>query len=135
MAFENIELSTQNFSYGPVSGRIYNIDHVSDSMIVKTYPGGTLVDTSPSTAKIQNEVISLDYDGYYHWSLSRLGLAGNLGVLLQKWYYDGNLLIKQTGVGNEIPLIHGGGVRFDSEAFLLGGYKTTLISSATAGSK
>ena len=134
MIFENVELSQQNITFGPDGGRIYSFDHTTDSLIVKTFPGGTLVQTAPLDANLLNEVVSVEYDGYYLWTLTKLGLAGDLGNLIEKWFYDGTTVTKQIGVGKEIPLITGGGpVKYDSEAMTVHTYTTTLAFSADDG--
>lgn len=65
MTFQNVALTYKNFSFGPDSGRVYSIDHINDVMLVKTYPGGTLVSTIPLDTNINNEVIELQYDGLF----------------------------------------------------------------------
>lgn len=130
--FANIALDYQNFSFGPVSGRVYSIDHVADSMVVKTI-AGTLVSTNPLNIGVPNEILSLEFDGYYFWSLAKLGGDGSLGVVINKWFLNGAILEKQTGIGNEINLINIPTSQYDSEAFCVERYATTLAFPATSG--
>jgi hypothetical protein len=133
MPFGNVNLTYGNFSFGPDAGRAYSIDHVTDTMIVKTYPGGTLVSTLPLDVGINNEVLELEYDGFYFWTLSRLGSDGSLGIVINKWLIDSGTLKKQTGAGNEINLINTGSIIYDSEAFCVHRIQTFLTSFASIG--
>lgn len=133
MPFGNINLTYGNFSFGPDAGRVYSIDHTTDTMIVKTYPGGTLVSTIPLDTNIVNEVLELEYDGFYFWTLSRLGSGGTLGVVINKWKIDGGTLKKQLGIGNEINLINTGAILYDSEAFAVHRFQTSLTVFASIG--
>jgi len=65
MVFENVELSNPNITFGPDVGRIYSFDHITDNLIVKTFPGGTLVQNAPLNSNLQNEVISVEFDGFF----------------------------------------------------------------------
>lgn len=134
MIFENVELVNPNISYGPVPGRVYSFDHITDSLVVKTFPGGNLVQTAPLSSPLQNEVISLEYDGYYFYTLTKLGSLGNLGNSIQKWFYDGATVTKLIGLGNEIPLVNGSVRIYDSEALVVRTYTTQLSFSVSAGS-
>jgi hypothetical protein len=133
MAFENVELEHQNISFGPDSGRIYSFDHENNSLVVKTFPGGSPVAIAPLDTPIQNEVISLEYDGYYFWTLSRLGLNGDLGARIEKWFYDGTTVEKQLGTGNDVSLINGGAITYDTEAMCVQTFTTTLSFTVTSG--
>lgn len=131
--FDNVRLDYQNVSFGPDAGRIYSIDHVTDTMVVKTNPGGSLVTTIPLDNSIQNEVRSLEYDGYYWWTLSKIGLNEDLGVVIQRWKLEDNLLKKQFGPGNEIVLSNTASITFDSEAMVVRTLTTSFDSVATSG--
>lgn len=133
MILENVELSYQNVSFGPDSGRIYSIDHESDILVVKTYPGGTLIGTYPLSHNLRNEVLSLDYDGRYFWTLSYLGSDGTLGRVINKWYFNGISLVKQIGIGNEINLLNGGAITYESEAMTVQRFITSFSLFADAG--
>lgn len=133
MAFSNINIDYGNFCFGPIAGRIYTLDYLSDTLVTKTYPGGTLVSTTPLNFPIQNEALSIQYDGYYFWTLSRLGSDGSLGLVINKWLLDGGLLKKQTGLGNEINLINTGAIRYSAEAFCVHRFETTLTAFASIG--
>lgn len=131
--FSNIALDFGNFSFGPVSGRVYSLDHTTDTMIVKT-TGGTLVTTYPLNIGLPNEVLCLEWDGYYWYSLSKLGGGPGIGVVVNKWFLNGSILEKQVGVGNEINFINGATSTYDSEAMCVERYITALTFAATSGS-
>lgn len=132
--FDNVRLNYQNFSLGPIAGRIYSFDHVNDTLIVKTFPTGALIGTFPLDSNLFYEVLDLEYDGYYFWTLMKLGGDGTLGVMINKWFYNGTTVIKQLGNNSEIPLVNNGPVNYDSEAFCVRRYKTALSFFASSGS-
>jgi hypothetical protein len=136
MVFDNVRLDYQNVAFGPDSGRIYSIDHEADTLVVKTNPGGTLVTTIPLDTALQNEVVTLEYDGFYFWSQSNIGLTGELGTVINKWKLNSSstLLEKQLGAGNEIVLPNTASVVYDTEAMCVHRIETTLSASAPSGS-
>jgi len=132
MPFSNVNLSESSACFGPTGGRIYSIDHVTDTMLIKTYPGGTLVSTVPLDTSLLNEVLELSYDGYYFWTLSRLGSGVGIGIVINKWFLNNTTLVKQTGLANEINLINGSTI-YASEAFCVQRYETNLTTFASVG--
>lgn len=128
MTFSNVNLDYPNFTFGPVAGQVYSFDHVSDTLVVKTFPGGSLISTLPLDTDLPNEVQCAQYDGYYFWTLTRLGVGGALGNQINKWKISGSTVVKQTGVGNEIPLINSVTKKYDSEALSIQRYETSLTS-------
>jgi hypothetical protein len=125
MDFNNARLTYRNFSFGPDAGRIYHIDHTTDTMFVKNSPGGdletpvALVNSIPLSTNLVNEVRSLEYDGYYFWTLTAMGSSESLGIRIEKWELSstGNTLVKKYGLGNEFTLINSYSQNYDSEAF------------------
>ena len=132
--FSNINLDYENVTFGHQPGLVYSVDHSNNIFTVRTYPTGSLVSTHPLIGSIQNEVIEIEFDGYYYWTLSKLGVLGNLGVVINKWYFDGIRLIKRLGVGNEINLINTSSMTYESEAFCVHRYRTRLTSFGSIGS-
>lgn len=130
MVFNNVNIQYQNLSNGPDAGRVYTIDHINSTLIVKTNPGGSVVNTIPLNTPIANEVLELEYDGFYFYTLSRL--VGNNGVRISKWRLNLNntLLIKVIGPGNEITLSDTASQTYSSEAFCIHRYSTTLALTA-----
>lgn len=131
--FDNVRLDYRNFSFGPDPGRIYHIDHVSDSLIVKTYPGGALITTIPLSVSIKNEILSLEYDGYYFYALSNIGTNGDLGVRITKWLLTGSSVVKQLGTANEIIFSNTSGIEFNSKAICVQTYTTFLSFFVNVG--
>ena len=132
MAFSNVNLTYQNVSEGPVSGRYYSIDHVNQIMLAKTF-AGSLVASYPLDTSIPSEVLELEYDGYYFWALNLLG-GGTLGVAITKWFLNGSILQKQVGEGNEINLVNNFYTEtYSSEAFCVHRYSSYLTTNALVG--
>lgn len=132
--FDNVNLEFQNVSTGPDSGRVYSIDHINSVMVVKTNPGGTLVSTIPLNSTIQNEVKTLQYDGFYFWTQNDIGSSGDLGTVIQKWEISGGLLRKVIGGGNQIILNKVAGAIYESEAMVIRTYETSFSSFTASGS-
>lgn len=133
MPFDNVRLDYSNVSNGPVAGRVYSIDHVADVLVEKTYPGGTLVSTTPLNVAVLNEVIELEYDGYYFWALSRLGLTGNLGVEITKWKFNTNRTLLEKQVTSTVTLLHTPTFTYSGEAVSVHRLETTLDFFVTSG--
>lgn len=134
MVFDNVNIDYQNISDGPESGRIYTIDHISTSLVVKTNPGGSIVNTISLDTPIQNEVLSLEYDGFYFYTLTRL--PANNGLRINKWRLNNTntLLVKLLGINNEINLLNSAVQVYDSEAFAVHRYSTTLQTTVSTSS-
>lgn len=130
MVFDNIRLSNQNACFGPVSGRVYSFDYASQALIVKTFPGGTLVSTIPTDTPLEAEIVSSEFDGYFFFALNRI--PGSVGVRITKWKINGAILEKQTGISNEIVLVNNISNKYDSDAFTVQIHKTSLAFSYTA---
>jgi len=131
--FDNVNLDYQNVAFGPDAGRIYSINHETDTMVVKTNPGGTLVTTYPLDYSIQNEVRTLQYDGYYWWTQSNIGLNEDLGTVIQKWELVGSILRKKFGPGSEIVLNNTASTIYETEAMVVRTYETAFTFSAASG--
>lgn len=134
MVFQNVQLAYQNFSFGPTPGRIYSIDHTTSSMIVKSYAGGdivsTLIATLPLSLPIQNEVLELEFDGLYFWTLS--SLSNNYGITINKWKIEGSELIQKNISLNAAIQLQSipGYITYNSEAFAVHRYRTYLAFAA-----
>lgn len=122
--FNNARLDYQNFSFGPVPGRMYSIDHNAGVMVVKNDPAGvldipvSLISTIPLNTAISSEVKTLQYDGFYFWTQRDIGGSSPIGTLIEKWAFSstGTTLIKQLGPGSEISIVDTGSAKYRSEA-------------------
>jgi hypothetical protein len=131
--FNNVSLADSNISIGPTSGYIYSLSSSTNSLIVKTFPAGTLVATVPTDQVVGNSVLSLQYDGMYFYSLHKLGVNSDLGIVINKWLLESNLLVKQTGIGSIIQLVNTGGQVYDSSAFCIQRFITSTAATISAG--
>ena len=80
MAFENIEIEHGNFTFNRLGSTIFTMDHESDVLIEKSLTGTVIFNYLLDTPII--EVQSLQFDGFYYWSLERQGTAG---FRIRKW--------------------------------------------------
>lgn len=127
MSFSNINISCQNFSFGPDSGRIYSINHLTSTLIIKTL-AGELVSSVSLSHSLPSEVLELEWDGFYFYTLIQNGL----GITINKWLLQ-STLIKQLGTGNEINLLSTSNNIIESEAFCVQKYETSLSQTAILG--
>ena len=139
--FNNARLDYQNFSFGPVPGRIYSIDHNADIMIVKNDPAGvldvpvSLIATIPLNVNITSEVKTLQYDGFYFWTQRDIGGSSPIGTLIEKWAFDstGSTLIKQLGPGSEISIVDTAIAKYRTEAMAIHTLPKTFSLPFNAG--
>jgi uncharacterized protein affecting Mg2+/Co2+ transport len=125
--FNNARLDYQNFTFGPDAGRIYSIDHITGTLIVKNDPAGnldtpvSLITTIPLNTAITSEVKTLQYDGFYFWTQRDIGGSSPIGTLIEKWAfnYTGTVLNKQFGPGSEISIVDTASEKFRSEAMAI----------------
>ena len=89
MAYENIEIEHGNFTIGPTGATILTMNHEDNTLIEKTLTG-TVVFTYAIEINIF-EVQSLQYDGYYYWTLERQGTAG---FRVRKWEIDSGNVVR-----------------------------------------
>lgn len=126
--FNNVSIDYGNISNGPDSGRIYTLDHLSNTLIVKSFSTGIILTSIPTDSIIGNEVVSLQYDGYYFYSLQKIGLNNNLGIKITKWLLQNNLVVKQIGLGGEIQLVSNNFYKYDADAFCIERFVTKTNS-------
>lgn len=82
MAYENIRLRKKNSVI--INGYFYMMDDDTDSLVVKT-DDGTHAFSYPLDSTINNQVLSLEYDGRNFWSLED---TGDDYVIIRRWYID-----------------------------------------------
>jgi len=112
MAFENIQIEHGNFTIRVFLGvaTAVTMDHDANTMIEKTLAGEVVFNYILDTDII--EVQSLQWDGFYFWSLEKQGLAG---FRVRKWEIDSGNVVRAVGVdvgGKKLdPLTRGGANR------------------------
>lgn len=112
MAYENIRLSKPNFTI--VGGYYWTMDHLTDSLIVKT-DDGTHAYSYPLDTTLTEEVVSLEYDGYNIWSLEN---NNDGSITIRRWYID-NYVCK---IRNTFNMVGNAEDTFDSNAFTVEHY-------------
>lgn len=123
MSYENIRLRKSNFVV--VDGYFYTMDEDLDSLIVKT-DDGTQSYSYPLDTVIDNDIVSLEYDGRNFWSLENL--TGN-DIRIRRWYID-NYVCK---LRNTFNLIESGSHSYDSQAFTVEHYHETFSANESSG--
>ena len=88
MAYENIQTKYRNMTGG--DGYFYYFDHGQDNIIVKT-DDGNIAFTYPLDTAIDNEVVSLEFDGTNFWTLENP--TGS--VIIRRWKVDNYVCVLQ----------------------------------------
>lgn len=89
MAFENVQFEHGNMAISIDGTEFYTIDHVNGKLISKTSSGSLIFSNFLDTSV--TEVVSLNYDGAYFWSLER---SGNVGFRVRKWLIGSDGLVR-----------------------------------------
>lgn len=122
MAFENVRLQEPNFVR--VDGYFYHITEEADNLF-KITDDGTVAFSYPLDTDIENAVQSLEYDGYYFWTLENP--TGN-DIILRKWEIE-DFVAKQI----RRYLIDGSASQqFDSNSFTVEHFDRTFQSAASS---
>jgi len=122
MASENVKLKYRNFTVD--QGYFYMFDHNLDGLYQKTDDGNTAF-SYPLSNSISNEILSTEFDGVYFWSLED---PSDYNITIRRWELDNYVCkLKQTFYFNET-----GSHKYQSDAFSVEHYHTTLASGVTA---
>ena len=124
MASENIKLNKPNFTVS--NGYFYMFDKDQDNLLQKTDDGNTAF-TYPFDTLLTNEIISTDFDGVYFWSMEDPGGGDNMTI--RRWKID-NYICK---LQDTHALVSDGSHDYNSEAFSVEHYHTSLSSPASGG--
>jgi hypothetical protein len=124
MSYENLKLTKQNFTVD--QGYFYSFDQDQDSLIAKTDDGNTSF-SYPFDTLMTKEVLSAEFDGVYFWSLEDPGATN---IIIRRWLID-NYICKLQKTFN---FVGGGSHEYDSEAFSVEHYHTTLNGVTVSGS-
>jgi len=96
MTYENITLRKQNVTM--VNGYFYMFENDQSALIVKT-DDGTQAYSYPLDTTIDNEVVSMEYDGQNFWTLENPG--GNT-IIIKRWNFE-NYVLKQRDNFTMLP--------------------------------
>jgi len=120
MAYENIKLSKANFVV--IDGYFYFLDYIKNSLICKVDDGSTAFEY-PTDTIIGTAVKSLQYDGYYLWSLQNHPSGG---LLFKKWAIINFICV----LIDSFEYISNTVYTYSAEAFGVEYYKTYITSIA-----
>lgn len=130
MSYENVKFKKRNITV--VDGYFYSISEESDTLLKKSSDGTTAF-TYPLDNLLNNEVQSLEFDGVYFWSLED---GANLNELVvRRWFIDNYICKLQQVYTLSSGILYGGALhKFDSNAFSIEHYHTTLSATVSGGS-
>jgi hypothetical protein len=86
---QNIQIQHGNFTVGRTAGVFYTMDHVAGTLIEKLPNGNTQATYTLETST--KEVLSLQFDGYYFWSLDRPIING---FRVRKWEIGTDTIVR-----------------------------------------
>lgn len=120
MSVDNINFTRKHMV---VNGEyFYYFDERNDTLYKKVSDGGTVFTYPIEESLGSNQVIAVEYDGHYFWTLQK-GIT-NEDVVIKKWYID-NFVCK---LDDTISLTHDVDNKFDSPTFIVEYYNTSLIA-------
>ncbi len=124
MVSENIKLRKRNCTAS--DGYFYMFDEDQDNLLQKTDDGNTSF-SFPLDALLSNEIESLEFDNVYFWTLED---SGTNDVTIRRWQIDNYICkLQQT-----IVLAETGSHKYESQAFSVEHYHTTLSTTISGGS-
>lgn len=118
----NINLDDPNFVY--VDNYFYTINDSLQLLIKKTFDG-EIAFCYTLDIPVESEIISLDYDGVYFWSLER----GSSRVIIRKWKIVDLVCMQKA----KFPIISTSSETIDGYAFAVEHYTTKLTSTEGSG--
>ena len=122
MSFENVRIQEPNFVR--VSGYFYHITEEADDLF-KITDDGTVAFSYPLDTDIQNPVQSIEYDGYYFWTLENP--AGN-DIILRKWEIE-DFVAKQI---RRYYIAGSASQKYDSNSFSVEHFDRSFQSAASS---
>ena len=120
---KNIQFKKEHFTL--VDGYFYMFDDDTNVLYQRTADSSTSF-SYPLSTLLNSEVYSLEYDGTNFWTLEQ---SGSESLIIKRWQLD-NYVCKQHQV---IHLNAGFGHKYNSEAFSIEHYHTTLSGSVPIG--
>ena len=129
MTHENINLNSPNMTGDRDNGYFYTF--YSDSGITSMYqhhknvPGNPINNTYPTNEDIVNEVVCVQFDGYYYWTMERQ----TNGVTIKRWELVSNILYKR----DVFSYSDNSSTTYDSYSFVVDSYSDSLDLQAILG--
>ena len=125
MTYENIQIQHGNFTIDRSGSAFYTVDHENVKLIKKDSSGNVIFSFFLATLVL--EVQSLQFDGYYFWTLEKQGTSG---FRVRKWEIGLDDLVR---VVDEHSFISGAVNQYDVNALAVEFYSDTLDNIETAG--
>ena len=128
MAYENIRLTENHYSFEKSGGLYYVMDHVLNALLLKTDDGNTAF-IYPTDIDLPRAIVEIQFDGKYFWTMEdRTGTPSD-GVILRRWIIDSFLCkVQQT-----ITLQSTGSETFQSDTFSVEHYHRKIAQPITGG--
>ena len=124
-ASENIKLhKTNQANFTIDQGYFYTFDYAQDNLLQKTDDGNTSF-SYPLDTLLTYSIKDSEFDGVYFWSSEDPGGGDNMTI--RQWKID-NYVCK---LQNTFNFIESGSHKYDSEAFSIEHYHTTLTSNVS----
>lgn len=129
MTYENVNLNSANMTGDRNNGYFYTF--YSDAGITSMYqhhkstPGDPINNTYPTNEDIVNEVVCVQFDGYYYWTMERQ----TNGVTIKRWELISNILYKR----DVFSFSDSFSITYDSYSFAVDSYNDSLDIQALSG--
>ncbi|MBV5347618.1 hypothetical protein JZU46_05320 [bacterium] len=122
----NIGIRKSNFTV--YNGYFYTFDEDRDALLQKTDDGNNAF-SYPCDVLLNNQVLSLEFDGVYFWSMESSGVSPNIILYIKRWKIDNYIAkLKQT-----ITYVSNSSHIYNSNCFTIEHYHTTLSTAVTMG--
>jgi hypothetical protein len=125
VTYENIQIAHGNFTMDRSGSAFYTVDHGNGKLIKKSASGSVLFSFFLATTTL--EVQSLQFDGYYYWTLERQGTAG---FRVRKWEIGDDDLVR---IVDEFSFISNVIDNYDTYAMAIEAYQDTLDNQEVVG--
>lgn len=125
MTYENVRIQHGNFAVDRAGTDFFSMDHDNQRLVKKSAAGAVLFSFFLDMFIL--EVQSLQFDGYYYWTLERQGTAG---FRVRKWEIGTDDLVR---VVDELSFASGLVNRYDTYALAVEAYQDTLDNIVVAG--
>jgi hypothetical protein len=123
MVYENIQIDTTNLTV--VGASFFTMDHTTLRLIEKNAAGDLIFSYFLDTGISQ--IYSLEFDGYYFWSLER---SSGPGFKIKKWEIGTSELVNLV---DEFQYVSDGVNNYDTYTMAVENYKDTTSTTAIAG--